>query len=375
MPNSNKDKIVLFTETSGIGGAEKVLLDIAVNLNRELFEVSVVLHRSRWLHEQLELHGIPVEIIPSKRAWDLGFMRKFIEYCRKFGAQLIHSHLFGANLYASLAGMMLRIPVIATVHNEYIMPGSNVRHLDLKNLIVRKLAKKIVLVAEYMKKDYIEKGKYPASKLKTIYNGIAIEDRFAAKEKHLIKEKLGFDKNDLLIGHVANFRTPKGHNYLIDAAALVIKKCPGTKFLLVGEGTGELREHAEKQVNEYGLDDNVLFLGFRKDVGNLLKCFDIFVLSSISEGLPLSVVEAMGTGLPIVATDVGGLPELVQDGRNGRLVPARNSNELADALTILLQDKDLRVDMGNASREIAEQKFSIDNMIGQYQDLYREFLS
>ena len=190
-----------------------------------------------------------------------------------------------------------------------------------------------------------------------------------------MRQKLGFNIDDLLIGHVANFRTPKGHRYLIEAAAKVVAQCHSAKFLLVGEGTGELREQAKKQIAESGLEDNVHLLGFRKDVPDLLKCFDIFVLSSISEGLPLSVVEAMGAGLPIVATDVGGLPELVDDGKNGFLVPTRDSEKLADALLTLLRDNDLRDKMGKASREIADQKFSIDNMISHYQGLYREILS
>ncbi|HEQ98434.1 MAG TPA: glycosyltransferase [candidate division Zixibacteria bacterium] len=375
MPGSRKYNILLYTETSGIGGAEKVLLDLATNLDRELYEVYVVLHRSRWLHEQLDKNGIPVEIIPSRKSWDIRFIRNFMKHCRKIQADLIHSHLFGANLYAGLAGRMLRLPVIATVHNEYIMPGSNVRHLRLKNFIIRNFAKKIVLVADYMKEDYIEKGHYSHARLKTIYNGIDLKDRLSAEEKASARQELGFSKDDVLIGNVANFRAPKGHNYLIQAAARVVERIPHARFLLVGEGTGELRKDAEKQIESLGLMDNVLLLGFRTDVEDLLKVFDIFVLSSISEGLPLSIVEAMGAGLPIVATDVGGLPELVEKGRNGYLVPPRDPEKLAALLLELLGDDELRVSMGRASREIAENKFSIDRMIGQYQDLYQELLS
>jgi glycosyltransferase involved in cell wall biosynthesis len=374
MSGLKKHNILLYTETSGIGGAEKVLLDLATSLDRKSYNIYVVLHRSRWLHEQLSKNDIPVEIIPSKHGWDLGFLRDFMKYCKEIKADLINSHLFGANLYASIAGIFLGIPVVATVHNEYIMPGSRIRHLGTKNFIVRRFAKRIILVAEYMKKDYIEKGRYPSSKLRTIYNGIAIKDSLSAEEKAASRQKLGLAKDDIVIGNVANFRAPKGHNYLIEAAAKVVERYPAARFLLVGEGTGELREKAERQIETLGLKKNVLLLGFRTDVEELLKSFDIFVLSSISEGLPLSVVEAMGSGLPIVSTGVGGLPELVEEGGNGHLVPPKDSGKLAAALINLLNDNELRERMGLRSREIAESKFSINNMINKYQDLYRQIL-
>ncbi|NIT56498.1 MAG: glycosyltransferase, partial [Aliifodinibius sp.] len=173
----------MYTETSGIGGAEKVLLDLATNLGRELYNIHVVLHRSRWLHEQLEKNGIPVEIIPSRKSWDIRFIRNLIKHCKKIQAELIHSHLFGANLYASLTGRVLRLPVIATMHNEYVMPGSHVRYLGLKNYLIRKLSRKIVLVADYMKEDYVKKGHYSPDKLRTIYNGIVMKNTPSFQEK------------------------------------------------------------------------------------------------------------------------------------------------------------------------------------------------
>ena len=372
---SKKFNILLMIETSGPGGAETVLYNIAKNLDRTRFEPRVVLFRPGWFQGFLEDNGIAVEVIHSRRAWDLSFIIRLIGYCRRQRIDLIHGHLPGANLYGSLAGACLRIPVIATLHNEFLIPGSTERHNWLKLFLIRQLVDKLVVVADFMQNDYIHKGKFPQAKLATIYNGINIDGPKTKSDPENLRRELNLKADDLIIGNVANLRPPKGQKYLIEAAAIICQRLPQAKFLLIGEGSGRLKEEAERQIADLKLLDNVQLLGFREDVPELLRLFDIFVLPSTSEGLPMSIVEAMAAAKPVLATKIGGLPEIVAEGENGYLVEPANVEALAQKLKLLLENDKLRAVMGERGRQIANEKFSLRMMIEKYQDLYEKVLA
>ncbi|UCD63465.1 MAG: glycosyltransferase family 4 protein [Candidatus Zixiibacteriota bacterium] len=368
-----KANILLYIETGGPGGAETVLINIARSIDRERFNPVVVLHRSGWVHEQLLKLNIDTRIIPCNRSWDLSFLVKFIRLGRQLKIDLINSHLFGAGLYACLAAIFLRVPVIATFHNELFLPGRAERYLKLKNFLIRHLARRVVLVADYMRKDYVQLGRYPEDKLLTIYNGLELDRADGENDRHRIRAELGLAEDDPVVGHVANFRPPKGHRYLIEAAAIVCEAMPEARFLLIGEqGDGRIKSEVEELIAEKKLAANVRLLGFRADVSALLTATDVFVLSSISEGHPLSVVEAMAAGRPVVATDVGGLSEIVTPGETGFLVEPKNSSAMADRIAELLRDRELRRDMGEAGRRIARDRFSLSTMMRQYQNLFEE---
>jgi glycosyltransferase involved in cell wall biosynthesis len=362
--------ILLVIETKGPGGAETVLLHLARNLDRSKFHPRVLLLKTGWLDEQLRASGVETVIVPSTRSWDIGFLRKFIRAVRDFETDLIHSHLPGANLYSCLAGYWTGIPVITTYHGELFLPGSPVGHAGVKNRIVRKLASKIVLVADYLRHDFVSIARFPVSKLSIIYNGIPIAGPGADFDPVRKRQSVGLAPDDLAVGIVANFRPPKGYQYFMEAVRIVHKELPDVKFLIVGQGEGDIRQKVEDTIKEYGLQDNVKILGFRSDVPELLQIIDLFVLSSISEGLPLAAVEAMAASKPVVATKVGGMAELVQSGTSGYLVPPADARKLADRMIAVLKDSSLRESMGSAGREIAVSTFSIEGMVASYQQLY-----
>jgi len=368
-----KCNILHYIETSGPGGAETVLLNIARSIDKNRFKPTVVLHKSRWLHEQLLKSGIKTEIIPSKRSWDILFLVNFIRYCRRHKIDLIHSHLFGANLYSCIAGTTLRIPVIATFHNELFFQGRSEKFMALKSMIIRNFASKMVFVAEYMKNEYLEYFNFPGNKLLTIYNGIKLNNGIDNVDGSSLRKELGVLNDDLLVGHIANLRAPKGHQYLVEAASHVCERIPHARFLLIGdEGDGTIKKEIEDFIAKTGLKENIKLLGFRKDVNKLLQLIDIFVLSSTSEGLPLSVIEAMASSKPVVATNVGGLPEIVVLDQTGYLVEPGNAKALADKLIFLLENKALRDQMGRAGRKVVEERYSLPIMIRNYQSLYEE---
>ena len=161
----------------------------------------------------------------------------------------------------------------------------------------------------------------------------------------------------------------KGQRYLIDAAHLVVRQIPDARFVILGEG--ELREHLEKQVHEHHLEKHVLLPGFRTDVLGCIKGFDLFVMSSVTEGLGTSLLDAMACSRPIVATTAGGIPEIVEDGVNGLLVPPRDHHALADAIVRVLKDDDLRRRMGEAGFARVSERFTVERMVEQTADVYR----
>ena len=372
---SKRYNILLLNETSGPGGAETVLFNIAKNLDRNQFLPRVVLFRPGWFYHFLVENEIATDIIESSRSWDMPFLLSLIKYCRQYKINLIHAHLPGGNLYGSVVGKILGLPVICTFHNEYAMPGASRRFNGIKNFLIRNLASKLVMVAEYMKQEYLDNAKFPPEKIITIYNGVSYDEPKEPFDLDAFNKEIDFCEGDFLIANVANFRPPKGHLILIDAAYLVCQAIPKAKFLLIGEeGDGKIKREILGRIEKYNLQDRIKLLGFRNDISQILKHIDIFLLASISEGLPMSVVEGMRASRPVVATDVGGLSEVVKSGVTGFLTKPGDHQDLAEKLITLLKDQNLRKEMGEKGREVAISMFSLDEMISKYQVLYTRLM-
>lgn len=368
---NRKLNILIVTESSVPGGAETVVLDLAKNIDRDRFNVWVVLFRPGWLLDQLREAQVDVRLMESDRSFDLGFIMTLRRFCKENRIDLINSHLPGANMYCAMIGKLAGLPVITTAHNEFIMPGYEERFTSIKNFLTRSLATKHVLVADYMKDQYITAGKYTVDSIEIIRNGIHFRPRPDENILLSLRQQLKLNQSDILIGNVANFDPPKGHNHLVEAAAIVCRENPRVKFLLIGdEREGEIADPLKERVAALGLTDKILFLGFRTDVADLLHLLDIFVLPSISEGLPLSIIEAKAAAKPIVATNVGGVSEVVFDCQNGYLVPAGDESTLAERLIKLAGDTDLRKTMGLNGYDNARAIFSMETMISSYQDLF-----
>lgn len=357
-------------ETWGPGGAETVLLHLVKHADRKRYRTRVALLKTGWLSDQLRENDIETVILPSRRSWDVSFLARLIHSIRDFKTDVIHSHLPGANLYSCLAGAFTRRPVITTFHGELFLPGSITRHARMKDLLIRNLASQVVLVADYLRHDFINIARFPVEKLSIIRNAVPIQEPDPSFDGVSKRASLGIEPDEKVVGIVGNFKPPKGYEYFVEAARRIIEVMPKVKFLVVGQGEGKIKRNVEAFIEQHQLQDNIRLLGYRSDVNELVKIIDVFVLSSISEGLPLAAVEAMAASKPVVATRVGGLPELVQDGKNGFLVPAGDAAALAEKILILLRDHDLRQSMGLKAHKIAASAFSIEGMVDSYQQLY-----
>lgn len=367
-------RILQVIETSGPGGAEAVFASLVQEIDRTRFIPEPLLLKKGWFYDHLISLGLSVHLLPTRRSWDVSFVLRLIRFCRTRRIDLIHSHLPGVNIYCSVAGAIAGIPVVTTYHGELHLPGSPTRYATIKHMLVRKLADRIVLVADFLREGFIEGAGFPTDKISIVFNGISLSNVCKDSERSVAREELKLSDNDFVVGTVANLRPPKGLEYLVTAAARVVRQFPGAQFLVVGEGEGQIKNALLAQIKELNLRDNFHLLGFREDVPRLLSAFDLFVLSSISEGLPMAAVEAMAACKPVVATNVGGVAELVADGKSGFLVAPRDTAGLADRIGVLLNDSQLRERMGQACREIVESKFTVEAMVNGYQTIYDELL-
>jgi glycosyltransferase involved in cell wall biosynthesis len=211
-----------------------------------------------------------------------------------------------------------------------------------------------------------------AARAVTVHEGIDLAHVAAAPPAPL-HEELWLPHGSPIVGNVAALVAHKGQRHLVDAAALVVRRVPDARFIIAG--AGELRESLEHQIRHLGLEKHVLLTGFRPDVLSVLKAFDIFVMSSVTEGLGTSLLDAMACGKPIVATTAGGIPEVVQDGTTGLLVPPRDPQAMADAIVTLLENEPLRRQMGEAGLARVSARFSAERMVLDTLDVYAQLRS
>jgi len=224
--------------------------------------------------------------------------------------------------------------------------------------------------------DYLSCRVSKPSNTTVIHSGVDLQ-RFSKGEKQRIRKRkeLSIPPDSLVIGYVGWLIPIKGVTYLVSAKAKVIEKYPKSILVLVGKGDdkGEEETKLKEQVENLGLADRVLFLGWRPDVDEIMGCFDIFVLPSLNEGMGRVLVEAMAAGLPIVASRVGGIPDLIKDGKNGLLVPPADASALGNTISALLEDKEKRKRMGEAGKKMCR-PYSAEAMVEQIDDLYRDLL-
>jgi glycosyltransferase involved in cell wall biosynthesis len=215
----------------------------------------------------------------------------------------------------------------------------------------------------------VERDGLPPEKIRVIYNGVDV-DRFASARGDRKKLLPGTTTDSKIIAVVANMHSRlKGHASLVRAAGSVCRKVPDILFLLIGEG--QEKPNLEEEIKKAGLEKHFLFLGRRHDIPELLACCNMFVLPSETEALPNCVLEAMAAGLPVVATSVGGIPELIEDGHNGLLVPPKNPQALAEAILCVLSDSELAIRVARDGQRRMEQEFGFDRLTSEFAQVYK----
>jgi glycosyltransferase involved in cell wall biosynthesis len=299
----------------------------------------------------------------------LAGLRKLIKDER---VDLIQSHLLGANVYCSMASLLTGVPVVATFHGSVDI-GENERFKRLKSGVINAGASRIIAVTDSLRDDLTTRTSLNPNKIEVIYNGI---DTSVYQRPHSdsLRQEFGWSDEDIIIGCLGNIRPAKGYDIMLRAAALLQQSKRSYRFPVAGQAKDRLYDDLLQLRQELELEDRVHFLGFIEDSAEFLSNLDLFLSSSISEGLPLSAIQAMVAKLPIIATRCGGYEGLITDRENGCLVEVGNPRAIADAIEAVAADRETQKKLSENAQNYATRTFDIKVMLNTYEKLYSRLL-
>jgi glycosyltransferase involved in cell wall biosynthesis len=356
-------------------GGEVYLLQLAERLDRARFSLSVVCPAAGPLAERLERAGVSAPVIPMEdRLVDPSALRALTSHLRRERPHIVQSHGARANFYGRLAARFARVPRhLSTVHNSLydypVPPLRRALYLALDRVTVP-WTETVVCVAESLARDLIERSRLPPRKVRVIPNGVDLA-RFdpARADGERVRRELGLGAGPVL-GIIGRMTLQKDHQTFLAALAVVRAAVPEVQALIVGDGP--LRKSVEAQAARLGLERACRFTGVRDDIPDCLAAASVVVLSSVSEGFPFTVLEALALARPLVATAVNGVTEIVEPDVTGLLVPPRRPDLLARATLGLLDDPERARGLGQAGRKAVEARFPVELMITRLEHLYAE---
>ncbi len=280
-----------------------------------------------------------------------------------------HANLLGIPI-AWLAG----VPARVASHHGRVENFTTLQYNLHRQVINRGVATDLVVVSERVQRLAVEQERIRPERITVITNGInpPVQSPLTEVEKADLRESLGIDPDNLALLTVARLKIQKGHTYLLDAIPEILKAVPAACFVFAGDGP--LRDELQAKASALGIEHAVRFLGIRQDIADLLQLADVFVLPSLWEGLPVSMLEAMLAGLPVVASRVEGVEEVIRDGQNGLLVPPADPQALSRTLIQLLLDRPARERLGAAGKMSVEEEYTVEHMCRKYEDLFRRRL-
>jgi glycosyltransferase involved in cell wall biosynthesis len=360
------------------GGAERLAIELAVRLDRERFAPAVCVTRwaPEWHHplddpglEALRAAGVPVIGLKRYGKLDVRPWRRFVGMLRSGRVGVLHAHKFGSNVWAALLGPLAGVPAVVAHEHTWSYEGQVARRL-LDRHVVARGADVVIAVSREDRRRMIEIEGIPAERIRYIPNGVA---PFPGGDGARVRRELGIGEDVPLVGAVGSLRAQKAFEVLIEAAALLRDRRPDVRVVIAGGGDEEPRLRAH--IAALGVGGTVTLLGHRTDVPDVLAALDVAVNCSDFEGQPLALLEAMDAALPIVATRVGGVPDLIEDGVHGLLVPRRDPAALATAIERHLADRKAAEAMGRRARERRRSAFDIDTTVRRVEALYEELLA
>jgi len=372
---AGKPHILMMADEMAVGGVQHHLLGLAEGLQRDGFPVTVVTVPGGYLQKQLKERGIPIESARLRRPFSLGGVRDAVRVLQRHKPAILHTHGGTAGFYGRLAARL--IPGIRTVHTyhgiHYLHSGDPIRRWILR-VLDRFLAAGTGRTICVASSDYglVLRAKLArAGRASIIRYGIDL-NRFDGRRKQAV-DSAAADRHAALIGTVGRLHPQKGQRYFLESAAAVLRAMPSARFRVVGDG--ELRGELENLASELGISRNVEFTGASADVPSHLNDMDIFVLPSLWEGLPIALLEALAAGIPVIATRVDGICDVIDEGKNGVLVPPRDPAALADAILALLQNSSRRRQLAAAGRATVESGYDIRSMIQSIERVYLDVWS
>lgn len=353
-----------------VGGMETVVSMLVDGMPPEQYACEIwCLEDLDQVGVELRSRGIPINVIGRRRQRDPWLFVRLARELKQRRIDILHCHDELAWFYGAVAARMGgRVPVVVTFHGR--RRDIAFRHLQEQRLLAR-LTDRLVSVSETLRQEIVSDLRMPEGRVVHIFNGISFGAAIASAERRrLARAALGLDESQFVVGSVARFSPVKNLLLPIQATGRLHGRIPRFRLVLIGDGPE--RENLEREVVERHLEDTVLLTGVRRDVADLLPAFDGYVCSSVYEGTSISILEAMAQGIPIIATGVGGNPDLLEHGRCGVLVPTRDADAMARALYILYTNTPDRVTLGRRGHAAVRTRFSLAAMVDGYDGIYRE---
>jgi glycosyltransferase involved in cell wall biosynthesis len=358
MTQTDPMRVMYVVPDLAVGGAERHVTTLMPNLDRTRFYTEVVcVGAEGGLFGDLIRAGSRAKALHRSKRQALHAISDLVGEMRRFAPDVVITRGYSAETLGRIAAALARVPHnVVWVHNHGdVTPRGSVRRIA--DRVLDRFTSAYFGVAQAQSDYMVDELHCPADKVRIIYNGVDPQRFDPATDRRVLAE-FGIAPSDKVVGILAALRPEKDHSTFLRAARLVIDQMPSAKFLIVGEG--ETRPAIEREVADLGLGSCVTVAGRREDVADILRAMDVFVLCSYSvECFPMALLEAMAAGRPAVSTAVGGVPEMIEEGVTGFLVPPRDPKALADSLLKVLTDDDLACRMGRAARTRVEEKFNL----------------
>jgi len=350
-------------------GAERLVVDVLKHRSTA-FRFSVVcLIRGGELVEELRRMNIPVVVLGRKARFDLGLLFRLKNWLRSQRVSVVHTHLFTADAWGRAAAVLAGVRAIfTTVHSTNDWKGPLHRLVDR---ILARFTTRIIACSAEVQEVLRNRDRLPSNRIVAIPNGIDLA-RFQNVVAGNLRSELGISDKDCLLGVVGRLHPAKGHEDLIPVLSRIREE--GGDFHCLFVGDGELRLRLEDMVRHHGLESRITFMGQRRDVPRILAALDILVMPSRWEGLPMTLLEAMAMGKAVVASAVGGIPNVILDNDNGALASPGDSSALYTRLKQLMRDGNLRAYYGGRARDLVQARFSAARTSAAYEDLYKAAL-
>ena len=377
-----KDKInILFViPTLTIGGAENQLYNLVKGLDKNKYKITVCCTTMGGAFVgKFEEIGIRPIILRKKHKLDFSVLIRLIEIIKKRKIDIIHTWMFTANMWGRLSAIICSVKIIISSERTTSIAKSTVQKFI--DRVLSLFTNVIIANSQGVKRSLVALERISPYRIRVIHNGIDLS-RFNAPQHYdernikKVKDRYNIDANAVVIGNVCRFHKAKNLDTFLDMASLLSKRDDNLKFLIVGgaylSDEHPYMEYIIGRINNLGLADMIAITGFTDNVPIFLSITDIFVQTSVREGLPNALMEAMAMGKAVVATAVGGTPELIDDGINGYLVSPKDVNAISDRVGILIENLHLRSRFGEAAKITIQEKFSLKTMVDNMQRLYEE---
>jgi glycosyltransferase involved in cell wall biosynthesis len=347
------------------GGTERLVIELSRRLHdRHGMAVCCLDEPGLWA-EELRQQGIAVTVLGRRPGFSPRLGGQIAAVAARHRAAVLHCHQYSPFIYGSLAGLGRPLRVVFTEHGRLSDAPSSAKR-RVANWLFGRLNCDVFAVSQDLKRSMVAEG-FQARRIRVIWNGIDPGPGPRASDRISARERLGVRREDFLIGSVGRLDPVKDLLTLVAAFREAASSIPAARLVIVGDGSE--RAALETAIDRLGLQGRIMLTGVRSDVRQLLPAFDVYVNCSIFEGISLTILEAMASGLPVVATGVGGTPEIV-DSATGILVPPRNAARISDALRQLATASDVARSLGAAGRRRVEDSFSMDRMVREYSAVY-----